>query len=188
MRDGLLPKSEFLQETAPIIQIKLKNNEYSFLRDTFEYLPKTGELIRLKSFHKHRIGKNAIRNSPNGKDNDVVFIGRKFFCAWKVIYYLKKGVYLSNNYVCKYLDDDKHNHKAGNMQVITRSDRMHLINNFDNFGVFSVKNNNKYVVKIKKGNLSGEYLGSFDDARHARIAYMNAKLQIRNQIKFREIL
>lgn len=188
MTNGLLPRSEFYNVTPPEIMLKFKNDDYAFLRDYFEYNPKTGEIIRIKSFHSNRVGKNTIVGAPNGKDNDVVFIKRKFFSAWKVIYYLQKGVYLSNSYCCHFIDGDKHNHKAENLSIISRSDKIHLINNFPNCGIFQTGKNKKYAVKIKRGGQGDTYLGWFDDEKTARVTYMKAKLDIRNNIHSRGVL
>ena len=189
MSDGLLPRSEFFQSDTPVIEIKFKNDDYAFLREFFEYNPKTGEVIRIKAFQSRHVGKCAIQRCPSGKDSDVIFIkGRRYLCAWKVIYYLQKGVYLPNNYICEFVDGDKHNHKAENLRIITRSDKSHRENDFPNFGIFIKTSGKKYAVKIKRGGLGDTYLGSFNDEQQARMAYMNAKLEVRNSVNVRNVL
>lgn len=153
----------------------MSNLTFERVRELFDYDEENGCLIR-----KFKSGKRKPCGiKPNSTGYGEVKIDWKMYKVHRVIWLWHKGTWPDGDIDHK--DQNRMNNRIENLRPATRSENLHnkglYCNNTSGYpGVSFHKQRNKYqaYIEVKRKRI---YLGLFDTAEEAFLAYQLAKIQ-----------
>jgi hypothetical protein len=182
-RERKMNKLKSIDSLLPVgfENVKPKQTMQQFFKEWVHYDPTTGELTRLKSpFKAHLIGKPLTISLF--KNIYIAKIGGKNYNILKLIWCYMTGSYFRGHKdMVITINGDKNDLRFKNIQHMTTSEYWHKRKIAESYFNEKTSKSNKFQARIIV-NKKYTHLGSFDTAKEARIAYMKAKLNVRNNV------
>lgn len=178
MRDGLLPPDE-LEKTQKPHPLQAE------FRAWIHYDPVTGVMTRLKSGKGVYVGKPLTvteHYDTRGYGNRTVYINGQHRMVGPLIWCYMTGYMPTRRDAVVFVDGDLGNLRFNNMRLMKKSEYLHLTSGCIGESLGVMKSGKKFVVRMRTNATTQISLGSFEDEKQARVAYLLAKKQLREKI------